>query len=110
VNTYPTLSLEEFAKRLEMPVDTLRKRLLKQRAEYLPDGYVLLQCVMLDSSLVGTHVCLPYGPRNTLKSPPTGPFSPRGLASDMSLVVGLLPTGALDSKLGLRDDLEDLQD
>lgn len=31
------------------------------------------------------------GPNNTFKQPPDHPVSPRGLASDMSVVVALLP-------------------
>ena len=39
---------------------------------------------------------LPYGPRNTYKEPPTKPISPRGLASDMSVVVALLDSASLE--------------
>jgi hypothetical protein len=51
---------------------------------------MLLECVDLSSSRLGSYVILPYGPRNTYKEPPTKPISPRGLASDMSIVVAIL--------------------
>jgi hypothetical protein len=56
-----------------------------------PDGWMLLECEQLDSSRVGSLTILAYGPNNTYKSPPSHPISPRGLASDMSVVVALLP-------------------
>jgi hypothetical protein len=64
---------------------------------YKPDGFMLLQCVDLSSSRLGSRVILPYGPNNTFKEPPDHPISPRGLASDMSTVECISPAegGAL---------------
>jgi len=64
--------------------------LVDQKRRFNPDGWMLLQCVMLDSSRLGEHTILPYGPNNTFKEPPDRPISPRGLASDMSEVVAVL--------------------
>ena len=64
---------------------------------YGPDGWMLLECQMLDSSFLGSLVVVPFGPRNTFKSVPDYPVSPRGLASDMSSVVAVL----------LKEDLPD---
>lgn len=57
-----------------------------QIEKYNPDGFMLLRCVMLDSSYFGSRAILPYGPNNTFKTPADKPFSPRGLASDISEV------------------------
>ncbi len=44
---------------------------------------------MLDSSGCGSVVALPYGGTNTTFAEiPEHPFSPRGLASDMSMAIG----------------------
>ena len=51
---------------------------------------MLLECRMFDSLNIGNLTILAYGPHNTYKEPPTYPISPRGLASDMSMVVGTL--------------------
>lgn len=67
------------------PMDVMLKLQL-QRETYRPTGFMLLRCVMLDSSYLGTRVIVPYGPNNTFKEPPDHPISPRGLASDMSTV------------------------
>lgn len=50
-------------------------------------GWFLAECQMLDSSRLGSLVILPFGPHNTFKRPPQSPFSPRGLASDMSMCI-----------------------
>lgn len=59
------------------------------------EGWMLLQCEMLDSSRLGGQVILPYGPGCTFKTVPSHPVSPRGLASDMSVVVAV----ALDKEV-----------
>jgi len=88
------LTFEEFAARYhetqEGDAATLRETLLNQQASYQPDGWLIAQCQMLDSSYCGQRVILPYGPNNTLKEPPTHPFSPRGLASDQSTVEAIM--------------------
>lgn len=57
---------------------------------YKPVGFILLECQMLDSSSLGQLTVLPYGPNNTLKAIPDGPMSPKGMASDMAIVVSSL--------------------
>lgn len=99
--TLETLNFTEFARRYcERQVSTpegLKEILLKQKERYSPDGWMLLECVMLDSSRLGSLVILPYGPRNTFTAPPDHPISPRGLCSDMSVVVALLPGSEVKS-------------
>jgi len=62
----------------------------RQRKKFNPTGWVLLECQQLDSRYMGTHTMAPFGPTNTFKEPPTRPVSPRGLSSDMSVVIGIL--------------------
>jgi hypothetical protein len=85
----------EYCSRQEATIQGLRQVLMEQIQRFNPDGFVLLECQMLDSSLCGSYTILPYGPNNTLKSVPTHPVSPRGLASDMSVVKMLLPASAV---------------
>jgi hypothetical protein len=88
------ISYKEFAARYctrqENTPEALYSTLESQQRIYQPDGWMLLECVDLSSSRLGSYVILPYGPRNTYKEPPTKPISPRGLASDMSIVVAIL--------------------
>lgn len=87
------VSFSEFARRYcERQVNTpegLRETLVAQKEKFEPDGWLLLQCVVLDSSRLGEYVILPYGGRATVKEiPPEGKLlSPRGLCSDLSEVV-----------------------
>lgn len=53
-------------------------------------GFMLLECAQMDSSFFAQYAVLPYGPRNTYKEMPNHPISPRGLASDMSVVAGYI--------------------
>lgn len=93
----PTLTFAEFAKkycdRQQQSFAGLRAIFTRQKELYNPDGWMLLECHMLDSSRIGSLTILPYGGTATYKEPPTHPISPRGLASDMSTVVALLPVG-----------------
>ena len=89
-----SLSFADFAARycarqVQTP-DGLRAVLREQRERYSPEGWVLLECQMLDGSRCGEYTVVAYGPQNTWKAPPTGPVSPRVLASDMSVVVATL--------------------
>jgi hypothetical protein len=88
------LTFEEFAKRYcarqESTEEELRETLQAQRDKFNPTGWMLLECQVLDSSRLGSYTVLPYGPANTFKEPITRPVSPRGLASDISIVVALL--------------------
>ena len=67
----------------------LMLRLQQQVDKYQPDGWLMLECQVLGSSSLGQLSILPFGPNNTLKAVPDGPVSPRGLASDMSVVVAV---------------------
>jgi hypothetical protein len=97
--TIETLTFDAFAARYcERQMQTpegLRTVLQAQRARYRPKGWCLLECHQLDSSRCGELTIIPFGPENTFKEPPTHPVSPRGLASDMAIVVALLPASAL---------------
>jgi hypothetical protein len=94
------ISYKEFAarycKRQENTPEDLYSTLESQQRTYQPDGWMLLECVDLSSSRLGSYVILPYGPNNTYKEPPAKPISPRGLASDMSIVVALLDSASLE--------------
>ena len=57
---------------------------------FQPDGFLIAECGLLDSSYFGQRVVLPFGGGATLPEPPKGPFSPRGLASDQSLVLATI--------------------
>lgn len=70
----------------EQSPEGLRAMLEEQIGRYKPDGFMLLRCVMMDSSRFGHRVILPYGHNNTFKAVPDHPISPRGLASDISEV------------------------
>jgi hypothetical protein len=88
------LTADEFVKRYcerqDVTPEDFRDTLVKQREKFDPDGWMLLECIVLDSSYLGSYTVLPYGPANTFKEPITRPVSPRGLASDISVVVALL--------------------
>ena len=92
--TVPRLNFADFAakycERQEQTPDGLRTILEKQKQTYQPEGWFMLECQMLDSSRLGSLTILPYGPNNTFKVIPEHPVSPRGLASDMSVVCAVL--------------------
>lgn len=96
------MQFDEFAAkycdRQEMTPEGLRATLMSQKKRFRCDGWVLLECQVLDSSYLGQLVIVPYGPDNTYKSPPDRPVSPRGLASDTSVVVGTLLAADLPGK------------
>ena len=89
----PVLSYDEFAKLYcetqKQTPEGLAEILTQQHARFRPIGFMLLRCEMLDSSRLGSRTILPFGPNNTYKEPPDHPISPRGLASDMSVVEAL---------------------
>lgn len=93
-NPPDVLTFDEFAKRYCARQDSTRGQLLNtlqsHRQRFNPTGWMLLECQVLDSSRLGSYTILPYGPHNTFKEPLTRPISPRGLASDISVVVALL--------------------
>lgn len=90
------VSLADFAKLYCETQDCtpakLHSVLLAQIERYHPTGFMLLECHQMDSSRLGSRVILPYGPNNTFKDVPSNPISPRGLASDISLVIATLPS------------------
>lgn len=81
---------ELYCERQESDPTTLRDRLREVATVYKPEGFLIAECVMMDSSRFGSRVILPYGGGATLKEPPNRPFSPRGLASDQSEVIAIL--------------------
>lgn len=87
-----TKPLEVFNAYLERAEEKSKRRLAARLHEvalkYKADGFLLAECQMLDSSRIGQRVFLPYGGQATMPEVPTTPFSPRGLASDTSVVIG----------------------
>ena len=90
--------LDAYVNRTRWPLNDSEATLLVMAAEtslaehvekFNPYGWMLLECHMLDSSYLGQRTMLPFGPDNTYKAIPTHPVSPRGLASDMSVVLGV---------------------
>ena len=71
-------------------VTELAKRLTKVKKTFHPDGFFVGRCVVLDSSFLGQNTVLPYGGGSTHKTVPTSHYSPRGLASDLSEVFGVV--------------------
>lgn len=89
-----------YCERQEQTPEGLFAVLSAQRERYQPEGWMLLECQAFDSSRHGSLTILPYGPNNTFRQPPDQPISPRGLASDMSVVVAILPAGNLTRRGG----------
>lgn len=97
--TKPILNFHDLAyaycdRQVNTPHELLQT-LNAQRIKYQPEGFLLLECHQLDSSYCGSLTIVPYGPNNSLKEIPAHPISPRGLASDMSVVIGVLPAERL---------------
>lgn len=86
------LTFDEFAAEYEktqacIPV-RLKETLLSQKDKYQPTGWFMAECKDLSSSYGGSRIIVPYGGQdNTFKEIPEKLFSPRGLASDMSLAI-----------------------
>lgn len=94
------LSVEEFAKlfKEESPADLYPH--LARHVEMLdPAGWFVGECQVLDSSSLGSTTVLPYGGRAAYQEPPVGVYSPRGLASDTSVVKGVLSRETYDAWL-----------
>ena len=87
----------QYCERQQQTPHGLRLILEAQRDRYQPDGWMLLECVLMDSSRLGSLTILPYGPRNTIKQrlDEGAPISPRGLASDMSVCIAWIESGDL---------------
>ncbi len=91
----PILTFDEFAtrycERQQYEYDDLLYTLTQQVQRFNPDGWMLLECADMSSSRLGELTILPFGGKASYKEVPTHPVSPRGLASDMSTVVAVLP-------------------
>lgn len=85
--------------RQESTPQALLDTLLAQKKRYNPDGFLLAEAQNFDSCYFGSLVIFPYGPDNAFKAIPATPFSPRGLASDMSTAVAYLPAADLPAEL-----------
>ena len=79
--------LEKFLERAENATtyERLASQLYKVEEKFKPDGFFMSECEMLDSTWMGTRTILPFGGDSTFKEVPKQPFSPRGLASDISV-------------------------
>ena len=86
---------DKYCERQENDYFQLLETLGKQNETYAPDGWVMLECQMMDSGRMGSLTILPFGPNNTYKTVPDHPVSPRGLASDMSVVVAIVKRDSL---------------
>jgi len=90
-----TMTFDEMAKlyceKQESTPKELKQALQFQKQHYNPNGWMLLEAQDMSSSWLGQLVILPYGPNNTFKEPPAHPISPGGLASDMSVIIGVMP-------------------
>jgi len=88
------VNFQEFAKRYcerqESTPDELAEVLRHRRRLFSPTGFVLLECQDFASSRLGSYTIQPYGGLATLREIPDRPISPRGLASDMSVVVAVI--------------------
>lgn len=86
-----------YCARQEQTQHGLRLIFEAQHDRYNTDGWMLLECAMLDSSRLGSLTILPFGPNNTYKKclDEGEVMSPRGLASDMSVCIGWLDAGDL---------------
>ncbi len=82
---------EKYCERQQSTPEKLLDILRSQLAQYQCDGWFMGEAALMDSSWFGSRVIVPYGPNNTFKTIPDHPFSPRGLASDTSVVIGFLP-------------------
>lgn len=87
--TFAEMADRYCARQVQTP-EGLRKVLQDQKQRFNNEGWMLLECQMMDSSSLGSLVIMPYGPSNTYKEPITTPVSPRGLASDMSICVAVM--------------------
>jgi hypothetical protein len=103
-----TLTFPQFAarycERQEQTPEGLLEILRDRVQHYCPDGFMLLECQMLDSSSLGELTIMPVGPNNTYKTVPAHPVSPRGLASDMSVAKYWLPASEVPVKKKLDVD------
>lgn len=92
-----TVSQEELVRRYcarqDATPEQVVERLVAIGKARMVSGWMLAECHQLDSSSMGTLTLVPWGPGCTFKEIPTHPFSPKGLASDMAVVVAVAPVG-----------------
>ena len=86
---------EAYCETQEQTPEGLLEVLKWQKKRYDPNGWMLLECQMLDSSYLGNRTILAYGPHNTFKEPTRMPIALNGLASHTSSVIGILKVEAL---------------
>lgn len=79
----------EWDERTKQRSATIVDNLTEVEKRYHPDGFMLLECQLLDSSKAGLRWCLPFGPRNTHKVPCEHPFSIDGTASGTVCLAGV---------------------
>jgi hypothetical protein len=100
--TTPKLSFDEFAakycERQKQTPEGLLEVLRAQKEKFQLIGWALAEAQLMDSSWMGSLTIVPYGPKNTFKDIPKHPFSPRGLASDTSLVIACCLADELPEK------------
>jgi hypothetical protein len=65
----PILGLNDFCtkycEKQNKAITDLKQWLSCQREQYHPDGWMLLECQVPDSPLVGEYSIVPFGPNNT---------------------------------------------
>lgn len=86
-----------FRKGTDHPPDYLADALRTQAATYAPTGWFMLEVCDMWASRLGERRVVVYGENCTYKEVPTVAVSPRGLASDMSMVVAVLLADQLPS-------------
>ena len=79
--------VNEYCTRQEATPEDLAARLADIKSRYNASGFMLLECQQFDSSFFASFTILPFGGNATFKTVPVHAVSPRGLASDMSIVV-----------------------
>lgn len=81
--------IAKYAKNDPAVMAEVRIELQRLEEAFKPAGWVMLECQLLDSSGRGQLSIMTFGPHNTWKTIPEGPVSPRGAASDTSVVVAV---------------------
>lgn len=83
------LACQEHADDIERSMAALTAAFWTQIEVFHPCGWFMLECQMLEGSLMGQRTVLPYGGKSTVGIPPKL-MSPRGMASDMSVTIAVL--------------------
>jgi hypothetical protein len=85
-----------YCERQECEPDELVGQLKNIRTRFNADGFMLLVCHDFNSSRMGSYTILPFGGSATYQEVPSRPISPRGLASDMSVVESWIDANELE--------------